>query len=378
MSDNTDVGAEPTIVQKRLGEWLEEDDPDSMSESITRYGRYIWRKHVFMGLCILAALAVIGAALTLGTYPISFFESYAIIWDHITGNIVDQTADDVIFRLRMPRIVAGIVGGAGLAVAGVAMQSTLKNPLADPYTTGVSAGASLGATIAIVLGVSVLPLGGVGIVGNAFIFSLIPTAIMVLISRMKRASPTMMIMAGIAVMYLFGAITTILKLWSDPDALKALYNWEMGSLGLASWDDLAIMFPIVLIGVIVVQLLSRQLNVLATGDENAKSLGVNASQLRTLCLIVVALMAASIVSFTGMIGFVGLVCPHVVRIVIGADNRYLVPASAVFGIALLLTADLIGRTIIAPTIIQVGVITAFLGGPMFLWLLLRKQSKVWG
>jgi iron complex transport system permease protein len=135
---------------------------------------------------------------------------------------------------------------------------------------------------------------------------------------------------------------------------------------------------VVVIGIIVIQFLSRQLNVLATGDENAKSLGVNASQLRTICLIVVALIAASIVSFTGMIGFVGLVCPHVVRIIIGADNRYLVPASAAFGIALLLAADLVGRTIIAPTIIQVGVITSFLGGPMFLWLLLRKKSKIWG
>ena len=377
MSENTATPGK-SIVSQRLGEWMKGETDSDFEESVKRYDHYIWRKHIFMICCIVAAFLVMGAALTLGTYPISFFETYEIIWNHIIGNITDVDADEVIFNLRMPRIVTGVFAGAGLAVAGVAMQSTLKNPLADPYTTGVSAGASLGATIAIVLGVNILPMGAVGIVGNAFVFSLIPTGIMVMICRMKHASPTMMIMAGIAVMYLFSAVTTMLKLWSDPDALKALYNWEVGSLALASWSDLIIMIPVVIVGIIVVQFLSRQLNVLATGDENAKSLGVNASQLRTICLVVVALMAASIVSFTGMIGFVGLVCPHVVRIIIGADNRYLVPASAAFGIALLLAADLVGRTLIAPTIIQVGVITSFLGGPMFLWLLLRKKSKIWG
>jgi iron complex transport system permease protein len=255
------------------------------------------------------------------------------------------------------------------------MQSTLKNPLADPFTTGVSSGATLGATVAIVLGIS---LGGAGIVSNAFVFALVPTSMMVAISRMKSASPTMMIMAGIAIMYLFGAVTTVLKLWSDPDDLKSLYMWEVGSLGLADWDGIVLMAPVVIIGAIVIQFLSRQLNVMATGDESAKALGVDANRLRAICMVVVALIAATVVSFTGMIGFVGLVCPHVVRIVIGADNRYLVPACAVFGMALLLIADLVGRTILSPTIIQVGVITSFLGGPMFLWLLLRNKSKIWG
>ena len=368
------MGNNESLVENTLAEWMSKEVSIS-SEIAEAYDRYVWKKWIFMGACLAIAFVVIGLSLTLGTYPIRFLETYEIIWAHISGNITDVTADEVIFDLRMPRILAGIIAGAGLAVAGACMQSTLKNPLADPFTTGVSAGASLGATIAIVAGFSI---GGMGIVSNAFVFSLIPTAMMVLISRMKNASPTMMIMAGIAVMYLFGAITTLLKLWSDPDDLKSLYLWEVGSLGLATWDNIYVMFPVVISGCVVIQFLSRQLNVLATGDENAKALGVNASQLRTIAMIVVALVAATIVSFTGMIGFVGLVCPHVVRIVIGADNRYLIPASAFFGIALLLTADLIGRTIISPTIIQVGVITSFLGGPMFLWLLLRKKSKIWG
>lgn len=363
------------LVDKYLSEWLNNDKVDDVTDIENGYRHYVWRKWMFMALCIVAAIIVIGLALTIGSYDISIIETYQIIWNHITGNIQDVAKDEVIIDLRMPRILAGILAGAGLAVAGACMQSTLKNPLADPFTTGVSSGATLGATVAIILGISI---GGTGIVANAFIFALVPTAMMVAISRMKMASPTMMIMAGIAIMYLFGAITTLLKMWSDPDDLKSLYMWEVGSLGLANWEGVIVMTPVVIAGVIVIQLLSRQLNVMATGDENAKALGVDASKLRSITLVLVALVAATIVSFTGMIGFVGLVCPHVVRIVIGADNRYLIPASAVFGIALLLIADLVGRTIIAPTVIQVGVITSFLGGPMFLWLLLRNKSKVWG
>lgn len=375
--DNVDSGSgviAEDIVASRIQEWMESGDT-GISEIESRYKRYIWRKWVFMAGCITVAVVAIGLSLTLGTYPISFQETYQIIWDHLTGNIQDVTKDEVVFDLRMPRIMAGILAGAGLAVAGACMQSTLKNPLADPFTTGVSSGATLGATVAIVLGIS---LGGAGIVSNAFVFALVPTSMMVAISRMKSASPTMMIMAGIAIMYLFGAVTTVLKLWSDPDDLKSLYMWEVGSLGLADWDGIVLMAPVVIIGAIVIQFLSRQLNVMATGDESAKALGVDANRLRAICMVVVALIAATVVSFTGMIGFVGLVCPHVVRIVIGADNRYLVPACAVFGMALLLIADLVGRTILSPTIIQVGVITSFLGGPMFLWLLLRNKSKIWG
>jgi iron complex transport system permease protein len=277
----------------------------------------------------------------------------------------------------MPRVVMGVVAGAGLAICGAAMQSTLMNPLADPYTTGVSSGASFGATLAIVLGVSVAGTGSSVIVLNAFIFSLIPTAIIVMFARMKASSPTVMIMAGIAVMYIFNACTTVMMLMADPNDLQAVYEWQVGSLGRLGWEGVPIMFGVTVAGVVIVQFLSKKLNVLAAGDDMANSLGVSANNLRTIIMIVVALMAAAIVSFTGLIGFVGLVVPHVVRLFVGADNRYLIPASATFGAALLIVADLVGRVVIAPAVLQVGVITAFLGGPMFLYLILRKKSKLW-
>lgn len=179
-------------------------------------------------------------------------------------------------------------------------------------------------------------------------------------------------------MYIFNAMSTVLKLWSDPEALSALYRWQVGTLGGIGWDSVEIMLAFTTIGCIISMLLSRELNLLSAGDENARALGIDAEKIRILCFVVVALMSASIVSFTGLIGFVGLVAPHVVRLFIGADNKYLIPASAFFGAALLVVSDIIGRTALSPTILQVGVVTAFLGGPLFLWLIIRKDTKVWG
>jgi iron complex transport system permease protein len=277
----------------------------------------------------------------------------------------------------MPRVVVGIVAGAGLSVAGAVMQSTLMNPLADSYTTGVSSGASFGATVAMTLGMTAAS-GSQAIVINAFLFALIPTAMIISVSKMKNASPTTMIMAGIAIMYIFNAFTTVMMLWADESTLAEVYQWQVGTLAGTTWSEVPIMIVAVLAGIVAVQLLSRKLNVLATGDETARALGVDASKMRIILLVIVALMSAAVVSFTGLIGFVGLVTPHIVRIFIGADNRYLIPASAIAGSALLVTADLLGRAILSPVVLQVGVVMAFIGGPMFLWLLMRKNSRVWG
>lgn len=363
-------------VRRAVRKWDSPIEAEELKESFESYHSYVLRKWIFMIACIVICIVTMGYTLTVGSYNIGFFETYSILWEHITGNVTDAMKDMIIVDYRMPRIIGGIIAGASLAVAGAAMQSTLMNPLADPYTTGVSSGASFGATMAMVLGVSIGS-GSLTIVLNAFIFSLVPTAIIVMFARMKASSPTVMIMAGIAVMYIFNAMTTVMMLMADPNDLQAVYEWQVGSLGRMTWDGVPAMVGVTVIGVIIVQFLSKKLNVLAAGDDMANSLGVSANNLRTIIMIVVALMAAAIVSFTGLIGFVGLVVPHVVRLFIGADNRYLIPASATFGAALLILADLVGRVVIAPATLQVGVITAFLGGPMFLWLILRKKSKLW-
>lgn len=363
-------------VKRAVRKWDAPVETDDLKGAFDTYHKYVYRKWLFMLGCVVVCVITMGYALTVGAYDIGFFETYEILWNHITGNVGDAMKDMIIVNYRMPRIVGGILAGSGLAVAGAAMQSTLMNPLADPYTTGVSSGASFGATMAMVVGIS-LGSGAFTIVTNAFIFSLIPTAIIVMFARVKASSPTVMIMAGIAVMYIFNAMTTVMMLMADPNDLQAVYEWQVGSLGRMSWDGVPVLVAFTVIGIVVVQFLSKKLNVLAAGDDMANSLGVNANNLRTIIMVVVALVAAAIVSFTGMIGFVGLVVPHVVRLFVGADNRYLIIASATFGAALLVLADLIGRVIIAPAVLQVGVITAFLGGPVFLWLILRKKSKLW-
>ena len=353
------------------------EDGSGFEQEFAEYNHYILRKVLFIAVCLILAFVSVGYSLTVGAFDIGFFETYGIIWDHITGNVTNVLYDHVIMQLRMPAIATAFITGAGLAVCGVAMQSILKNPLADPYTTGVSSGAGFGATIAIVYGATFVS-GDYSLVLNAFIFALIPTAIIAMVSKLKNASPTVMIMSGIAVMYIFNACTTVMKLWATDESLGAIFRWQVGSVSATTWEQIPIMLVFVLIGIILLQFVSSKINLLSTGDENAKAMGLNVEKFRILCLILVALVSAAVVSFTGLIGFVGLVAPHIVRLFIGPDNKYLLPASAAFGAALLVAAYTVGISIIEPTVLQVGVITAFMGGPLFLWLIIRKDSTIWG
>jgi iron complex transport system permease protein len=333
-----------------------------------------WR-YVFVIICLIAIVLVAGYTVTIGSVAISFVEAYETIWNHLTGNIVDTMFDYVIWDLRTPRVIGGIFAGIGLAICGVVMQNTLKNPLADPYTTGVSSGASMGATLTLSL------FGGAlgswyGAIG-AFVFALVPVAIMIAITKMKDASPTTMVMAGIGIMYIFNAITTMLMMTMDSQTMQAIYNWQVGTLDLLTWDQLPVLVAVVVVGIIISMLISGKLNVLATGDESAKALGINADRIRIWCLILVGVVSAAVVSFTGLIGFVGLVAPHITRLFIGSDNKFLIPASGVFGGMLMIIADAIGRTVLFPEVVQVGVVMSFIGGPVFLALLLGSKKKMW-
>ncbi len=364
-------------IRSKIDEWNSVEPTNELVTGYKDYQKYIGRKWSFTFLFILAAIVVVGIAMSYGS-SMGFKESYSVLWHHITGDIIDPDKDGILIELRMPRIVIGLIAGAGLAVAGVVMQSTLNNPLADPYTTGVSSGAGFGATMAITLGSSLALSESTTIVVYAFVFSLIPTAVIVAVSKIRGASPTMMIMSGIAVMYIFNACTTVLMLWSNPNDMQAVYLWTVGALTHHGWECVPVLFTATFVGLVLMFALSRKLNVLATGDDNANAMGLNANNLRILNMIVVALVSAAIVSFTGMIGFVGLVAPHIVRLFIGADNRYLMPASAAFGAFILVAADLVGRWVIAPSVLPVGVVTSFMGGPIFLWLLMRRKGKIWG
>ncbi len=360
---------------KVLREMRNGPEVTSQEDLLSTFRAYTLRKVLFICVCVGIMLLVTGYAVTLGSYPIGFWESYQVIWNDLIGADVDATKAHVVVNLRLPRIVEGMVAGAGLSIAGAVMQGIMRNPLADPYTTGISSGASLGATLAMIYGVSVVS-GNYALVGNAFLFSLIPAAVIIFVAKVKGSSAVTMILSGLAVMYFFNAITTFIMLRSDPEDVAAVYAWQVGSLSSASWDEIPVMLIVTLLGSIALCFLSGKINILASGDEGATSLGIDAGKLRILCLVIVSLIAASVVSFTGIIGFVGLVCPHIVRLFIGGDNRYLLPASAAFGAAFLILCDLIGRVALPTGSVQVGVVTAFIGGPMFLYLILRRKGAV--
>lgn len=363
-------------VEGAVEEWVSGLGEEREASDISEYRGFTRFKYLFILVCIAITIVVAGYAVSIGEYTISFLDTYARIWEHITGNVTHTIDDGVVWDMRLPRVLGGVLTGSALAVCGVAMQSMLRNPLADTYTTGISSGASLGATLAICAGVTVFG-GDYAVVVNAFLFSLIPMMVILLVSKMRGASVTTIIMAGIAVMYLFNACNTVLKLWATDESLANVYAWSVGSLTGLTWGDVGVMALFTVPGMLLLWLMAGTMNKLMMGDESARSMGVDVESFRLLALLLTSLIAASVVCFTGLIGFVGMVCPHVARLFIGSDNRLLIPASAAFGAALLLVADVIGRVVIAPNTLQVGVVTAFIGAPMFLYLVIRNRRSVW-
>ena len=367
----------PTLA-KLVRNWSDDEkvDEESYRSHLADYHRTLRRRLLFVLFCLVVIVITVGYAISYGPLDISFAKTYETIWNHITKHVTEPGIDYIIIHVRSPRVVAGILAGAGLAICGVVMQSVLRNPLADPYTTGVSSGASFGANTAIFFGLSAA--SNVPTITMAFLFSLLPTLAIVVMSRSKASgSPTTMIMFGIGLMYIFNALTTVLMLWSNPEDLAAIYQWQVGSLAKVTWDHIPYMLAVTLAGGIIIQIMATRLNILATGDDSAKALGLNAHRMRVVFLALTGLISAAIVSFTGVLGFVGLVTPHICRIFIGADNRYLLPASMMFGAMLMIVADLLGRAVIPNAVLPAGVVMAFIGGPTFIWLLLRKGSKAW-
>jgi len=355
---------------------MSEERVSSNNTVAIEYHKSTKKKVTFIIVCLVASLVASIYSATLGTYPISTGEFFDTLWQVITGNgdSVDATVRHVVIDLRLPRIVAGFLCGFGLAISGVAMQSMLKNPLADPYTMGISTGASLGASLAIIMG---WELFNGGIVINAFVFACIPALVILFLSRFKGATPLVMILVGVALNYFFSAVVQLVRLLADPDGLSDLFRWSVGNLDGVGYDQSLPILICCVIGMIYFQYVSNQLNIMGLGDESAKTLGVDVEKKRMVCILLVTLVAAAIVSFTGVIGFVGLVAPHMVRIIIGSDVKYLIPAAGVFGALLMICSDIVARVVVAPTILPVGVITSFIGGPIFLFLILHNSKEEW-
>ena len=297
----------------------------------------------------------------------------------------------IVMSERFPRTLLCILCGLSLAISGAVMQNILRNPLVSPFTLGVSSAASFGASIAIVLGSTVMAsvmalsidIGNISIsmetvctVGLAFIAGLGSIWFILLLSRKRNISRSTIILSGVIISYLFQAGISFMKYISDDDALREITLWLMGGMWNASWGVIAFIFPIVLIVAIILESYAVRINVLAAGDDVAESLGVDVDKLRKNSLILCTLITSICIAFTGVIGFVGLIAPHVCRMVIGNDNRYLIPASALFGGIILLISDIVSRIIIKPEELPVGIIMYILGGLFFIWLVTTKKKEV--
>jgi iron complex transport system permease protein len=286
----------------------------------------------------------------------------------------------IIYDIRMPRVVLGVLIGAALAVSGAVMQGLFRNPLADPGLVGVSAGAGLGAVSMIVLGGTALApvsalLGIYALPAAAFLGGLAVTLVLYRIStRRGQTSVATMLLAGIALAALAGAAMGLLIFMADDRQLRDLTFWNLGSLAGATWIKIAAVGPVIALALATAPFLARGLNALALGETTAHHLGIPVQRFKYVAIVAVAAATGVSVAVSGGIGFVGIVVPHLLRLLIGPDNRYLLPASALLGASLLLVADAISRTVVAPAELPIGVVTAAAGAPFFLWILLRKRG----
>ncbi|MBO4161279.1 FecCD family ABC transporter permease [Micromonospora antibiotica] len=328
-------------------------------------------------LIVLLTVAVVLAAavaIAVGTVPVPLGDVVAVTWAHLTPGETERSLlyDQIVWDFRAPRVLLAGVAGAGLSVAGVCLQALVRNPLADPYLLGISGGASIGAALAL----SFVPaaIAGLGVSGAAFLGAVVSVALVVgLAQRAGRVAPGRLILAGVAVAYLGSAVTSYIQLQANPGELRGILFWVLGSVAAASWPDLAA--PTVALVVCLLWLLvdGRRLNALTMGETSAAGLGIDVNRLRLGLLAVASLLTATIVSVAGGIGFVGLLVPHAVRLLVGPDHRRVIPVSLLLGAVFLILVDLLSRTLDRPNEMPIGIFTAVLGAPFFLWLL-RSQS----
>ena len=284
----------------------------------------------------------------------------------------EPTLESVLFDVRLPRLIAGLLVGAGLSISGAAFQGLFRNPLVSPHILGVSAGAGLGAALAILFFSGILAIQVL-----SFAFGLAAVLMTVGLARVYRTTPVLMlVLSGIIVGALFSACTSLLKYIADPlNNMPSIVFWLLGSLNNASNKDLAIVGPVILSGIIILLLIRWRINLLAMGEENARALGVDTGRLTALIIICSTMISAASVSISGIIGWIGLVIPHIGRLLVGPDNKHLLPVVALVGASYLITVDTIARTAMESEI-PIGILTALVGAPIFAYLL-KKSRPGW-
>jgi iron complex transport system permease protein len=339
-----------------------------------RGGQRVPASVLLPALTVLLAVSVVVAS-GIGAVRVGPVEIVGIILHHLgidTGIDYTRQQDAVVWAIRIPRVILAVLVGSGLAMSGAVLQGVFRNPLADPSLIGVSTGSAFGAVIAIVTGVT--PLGIFTTPAAAFAGGMITTLVVWSLSRRDgRIDTVTLILVGVAINAIIGAAMGSFNYIADDEQLRQVVFWSMGSLGGATWhSDLAIL-PMIAIGVLVLPVKARELNLLVLGEREARHLGVDVDRLRFLLIFIVALTTGAAVAFAGIIGFVGLIVPHLIRLISGPDHRILLPASALAGATLLVITDLLSRTVASPAELPIGIVTALLGAPFFLFLLLKTR-----
>ncbi len=347
---------------------------------------------LILGMLVLTVVAFI-CSLAIGSVDIPFTDTLAVIGHHMfPGWISGPDAwwyDTIIVNERFPRTLLCLFTGIALAAAGTVMQGLLRNPLVSPFTLGVSTAASFGAAITIVFGSSLfgawfydswsfygikITIENFLLIIFSFLFGMFSILLVLKVAR-KDASRSTLVLSGVVISYLFQAGISFSKYVSDDEALREISNWLMGGMWNATWSAIIILAPIVIVCVIYLEKLSLDINSLSAGDDIARNVGVDVEKLRKKGLIVSTLVTSVCVAFTGVIGFIGLMAPHMCRMVIGNDSRYVLPASTLLGASILMFSDVIARKIVAPEQLPVGIILYVIGGVFFIWMVTRRK---WG
>ena len=333
---------------------------------------------VALGAILLLCMLI---AVSIGAVPISMLSILKMTINKMGLSHFSPTwpssAETILFQIRLPRVIASALVGAALASAGVLFQGMLRNPMADPYIIGTSAGAAFGATIAMMLPISIVFLSFGLVPIAAFLGALGAVLLVYNLARVGGKTPIVsMLLAGFAISAMLTAVIFFMvALSGTPGLLENVFSFLMGSISISGWNQIIIIAPLIIGGIVAARFLASRLNALSLGEEGAAYLGINVEREKLLVLGLGSLLTAAAVSMSGLVGFVGLVVPHAVRLVLGADHRLLLPASALTGAAFIVLADLLARTLLAPREIPLGVITAIIGAPFFIYLLRRHRRE---
>jgi iron complex transport system permease protein len=353
------------------------------------------RKKIILIIGLATLLVVVALiALGVGAVDVPIGDTIKVLGNYFFPDWIDAPAEEyystIILRSRVPRVLLAVVTGISLAMSGVVMQGLLRNPLVSPFTLGLSSAASFGAAMALVLGPLLLGgayLGSFTFLGEsianknlliilmAFISGMSSIVLVLAIARTHHLSQSVLVLSGVVINYLFSAGISFMKYVSEDNTLREITNWLMGGMWGATWSSVLILVPIVIACFILMERCTVDLNTLSGGDDVARNLGVNVRRLRNYGLTISAFVTSACLAFTGVIGFIGLMAPHICKMVIGNDHRYLLPASALLGALILLLSDTVARTILRPVELPVGIIMYLIGGLFFIWLVTRKTGR---